>query len=629
MPVKEEWREKFKDASPEQTVARIESLLKEAGLSFEHYFLPLHDIDKCISSRITLTGGLSSIGTNGKGTSKAFCAASAHAEFMERLQNRMFMAGLAREDPIAAEQLTWARGSDYHVVDYTKLADNECFLRLKQRLVASAAKEAKPVLFPEQLVDTLLQSLIPTESRGKVMLSPCYCPEKGVYESVPLQLCRFFFLSNGMAAGNTLPEAIIQAYCEVFERYVQNRIIDERISLPEIPRSLINDRYPNIAHIIGRIEQSGPYRVIVKDCSLGLRLPVVCGMVIDLSNGKFGFKFGSHPGMEIALERVFTESLQGRNLRQLTGSASLVMEEGASVSRFNSWNIAKVGIGTMPLSFFTGEPSYAFTPWEDIAGLDNRALVHAYTRLMAQIGGTVYIEDVSFMSFPTVCVYVQGISEVVPVDIFQLKENLFRYEVQVIMRRIATATDDEVRRILLWIRMKKNAALENSVSAAYGLVFSFKMPGYPADLEFLNAVCEYRLGNVKEAAQIIDRCIFTYDFQIPDPSQIQDRTYAYAVQKYIHGVLAGLDREKIRDLLAVVFEDMIVSRVTDDFGDPLKVLGKLYPACNHLDCLNCKVKGCDYPALRGLYSKLDRMTFSRNVAKKELHKVFDGYHAGS
>ena len=86
---KKEWKVRYKENSPSETVERIIDLLGKVGLETEYtQFDP--DV-KCFSGRVSLKNeGLHSVGANGKGTSAEFCRASAYAELMERMQNRAF-----------------------------------------------------------------------------------------------------------------------------------------------------------------------------------------------------------------------------------------------------------------------------------------------------------------------------------------------------------------------------------------------------------------------------------------------------------------------------------------------------------------------------------------------------------
>ncbi|HCW91833.1 MAG TPA: OsmC domain/YcaO domain-containing protein, partial [Marinobacter sp.] len=51
----------------------------------------------------------------------------------------------------------------------------------------------------------------------------------------PSNLIENLYLSNGMSAGNTLPEAQVQCLSEIFERAVKKEIIENEIALPDVP----------------------------------------------------------------------------------------------------------------------------------------------------------------------------------------------------------------------------------------------------------------------------------------------------------------------------------------------------------------------------------------------------------
>jgi ribosomal protein S12 methylthiotransferase accessory factor len=60
---------------------------------------------------------------------------------------------------------------------------------------------------------------------------------------VPINFVNYIHGSNGMAAGNVLEEAMIQATCEIFERYVQIRVIKPEKSVPTIDRDSIKNPF--------------------------------------------------------------------------------------------------------------------------------------------------------------------------------------------------------------------------------------------------------------------------------------------------------------------------------------------------------------------------------------------------
>ena len=99
----------------------------------------------------------------------------------------------------------------------------------------------------------------------------------------PSQMLKSMYSANGCAAGNTPEEAIVQAISEVVERHHHMRILDEHITLPDIPESVL-ERYPIAYNIITFLRNQG-FRVLVRDASLGMGFAVVCLYIIDPKTG--------------------------------------------------------------------------------------------------------------------------------------------------------------------------------------------------------------------------------------------------------------------------------------------------------------------------------------------------------
>jgi YcaO-like protein with predicted kinase domain len=124
----------------------------------------------------------------------------------------------------------------------------------------------------------------------------------------------YIHASNGIAAGNTVEEAIIQASCEVFERHAQIQTIKpERVSpsiaLDSVDNPIIQDM---IAFYHGKNVD-----VMIKDLTLDGLLPGIGVLFINhnLPSDRLehrilipGASFNSDEG----LTRCFTESMQGR-----------------------------------------------------------------------------------------------------------------------------------------------------------------------------------------------------------------------------------------------------------------------------------------------------------------------------
>lgn len=217
-------------------------------------------------------------------------------------------------------------------------------------------------------------------------------------------------------------------------------LLEYNIVPPEILGEYLKN-FSKILQIITEIEKKGDYEPHVFDLSLGKGLPVVCGVIVDKQRQTFGVKFGAHPNIAVAIERVFSESMQGRTLEQFCRISYPSFEEYSKTAYTNLWNLIKIGVGYNPARLFYKTPSYEFIPWEDVSQMGNHALMKKMIAKMEELGGDVYIEDVSFLGFPSVFIYAQGISETSDMDMLFLKRLKLYKDVQETMRHLDTATD--------------------------------------------------------------------------------------------------------------------------------------------------------------------------------------------
>ena len=69
--------------------------------------------------------------------------------------------------------------------------------------------------------------------------------------------------------------------------------------------------------------------MLVKDASLGGKFPVMCVTLMNPHTGGVFASFGSHPSLEVALERSLTELLQGRSFEGLNDLPRPTFESNA------------------------------------------------------------------------------------------------------------------------------------------------------------------------------------------------------------------------------------------------------------------------------------------------------------
>jgi ribosomal protein S12 methylthiotransferase accessory factor len=228
----------------------------------------------------------------------------------------------------------------------------------------------------------------------------------------PSNLIENLFLSNGMSAGNTLPEAMVQCLSEIFERAVKRQIIEDEIVLPDVPMSVL-EKYPSILAGIQGLEENG-FPVVVKDASLGGQFPVMCVTLMNPRTGGVFASFGAHPSFEVALERSLTELLQGRSFEGLndvpapTFNSLAVSEPNNFVEHFID------STGVISWKFFSSKAEYAFCEW-DFSGTTEEER----DRLMAileDLGKEVYMAVFDDLGAAACRILVPGYSEVYPAE---------------------------------------------------------------------------------------------------------------------------------------------------------------------------------------------------------------------
>ena len=131
---------------------------------------------------------------------------------------------------------------------------------------------------------------------------------------VPVNFVAYIHASNGLAAGNTIEEAMVQASCEIFERYAQIQIIKPEKTVPSIDLDSVDNAV--IKDMI-KFYHGKNVDVIIKDLSFDGLLPCIGVLFINhnLSPSRLEHRIlipGVSFNLEEGLTRCFTESMQGR-----------------------------------------------------------------------------------------------------------------------------------------------------------------------------------------------------------------------------------------------------------------------------------------------------------------------------
>jgi ribosomal protein S12 methylthiotransferase accessory factor len=124
---------------------------------------------------------------------------------------------------------------------------------------------------------------------------------------LPLSLISYTYqYSNGMAAGNTLQEAISHGICEVIERHCEALVQEKKLVAPTINQGSIHS--PIIRELLGKFKRLNQ-KVILKDLSLDMGIPVI-GAIRGTDVGRYFVTIGVAPNREEAVIRALIENSQ-------------------------------------------------------------------------------------------------------------------------------------------------------------------------------------------------------------------------------------------------------------------------------------------------------------------------------
>lgn len=397
---------KGKDRDLESTISSMEAKLFDLGFEVEQASW-LNPINGVYSVHIR-DKQCPALFTNGKGSSKKACLASALGEFFERLSCNYFFADYYlgqqqdRHGFVHYPDERWFDGFDNPRPE--GLLNEELWQYFDPDGVLSAAE--------------LFDSNSGAGERG-VCAVPFQRLSNGETVYFPVNIIGNIFVSNGMSAGNSRNEARVQALSEVFERYVKNKIISEGLCLPVIPEVVLS-RFPMIQTMLSELRDYG-YQLKVADASLGGQYPVINVTLINQQHGSVFASFGAHPCFEVALERTVTELLQGRRLDQMDvfHPPTFDIDEVRSPQNLEMHFIDSSGYVSQ--DFLRQQADFEFVDWDHDGNTGDE---FAYlSQLVQQHGFEIYIADYQHLGVYSCRVLVPGMSDIYPVDELQWENN--------------------------------------------------------------------------------------------------------------------------------------------------------------------------------------------------------------
>ena len=392
---------RYKEVTPKETVEKLKGLLEKLGIEVEEKWSKESSVGT-YSLRICIKG--TDIGQNGKGMTKEFAMASGYAEFFERLQNGMFRFRM--EKP--TKELPFINSPDEKKLSSEELmAGNNSFLEniLKQNGKENLNKNEKI----EYIKEILNEKSNLVEKENYVSL-PYYSVKNKDIEYIPDRLFSYLFDTNGMCAGNSSEEALIEGLSEILERYAGMKIFKDKITLPEIPDSYI-EKFPKVRKMVEKLKENEEYYFKLVDCSFGGKYPVAGLYIIEKNTGRFGFKMGAHPDYGIAMERCFTEAAQGRDIYEYAKTC-LFDFYGEDTKNRNLTEFIFADLSLVPYEVIGEKPDYEFKEMPDVSNLDNKTILRNLVNSILDDGNDILIRNLSTLGFPTFSIAIPGMSEI-------------------------------------------------------------------------------------------------------------------------------------------------------------------------------------------------------------------------
>lgn len=397
-----------KDAALEDSLSRFKNIAKKLQIDLveEQWLNPLEGIWSVHLS----VASCPAIYSNGKGSTHDAALASAYGEIFERLATHMSFADFFLGEKNAQDKFVHFSDEKWSPLSpkgesQQPLPDDILTPELKKFY-----SENTDALGLEQLVD--IQSC--SFERG-VCSIPFTNASNGKIVYFPVNLLDNLYASNGMSAGNTEYEALVQGLSEIIERYVKGRIIREGLTLPQIPDTILK-KYPKSFSSFQGL-QSKELKAICYDASLGGRFPVVCVVLFNQSNGTCVASFGAHPIFAVALDRTLTELMQGRTFSDLDNfeAPSFDLEQTSDTTNIESHFVDSTGL--LPMQMFRKKPSFKFVSWDFNGSTHEQYKALMY--IIHKLGFEIYVRTYQNLGLPVYRIVVPGMSEIYPVDDLQ------------------------------------------------------------------------------------------------------------------------------------------------------------------------------------------------------------------
>jgi len=378
-----------KNATAEESIKKMDNAIKSISSDII-LGKQLHPLTNCYSVNLKSLDAPNHIYTNGKGINELSCTASALGEYIERMQTNNFFI-------------------EFYMQNKEFYPDQKSFTDVAECLNDKLHKFYNPndELALEDFLD------FNTDEQEKIICLPFINQSNNEKVYFPTNIIHNLYVSNGLATGNTPAETKVQALSEIFERYVKIKIIKEGYSLPKIPLDIVRS-YPKLYEDMQTLEKKG-FKLQALDASLGGEFPVVAISLIDSKENSLFVSFGSHPILEVCLERTMTELMQGRVVEDLKSFEKPSFNNELINNNFNIESHFINSDGKMNFKFLNKNSSFDYAPWR-YNGINSDDEYKYLFNISKKMDKDIYLREYDYLGFYSCQIIIPSISEIYPID---------------------------------------------------------------------------------------------------------------------------------------------------------------------------------------------------------------------
>lgn len=554
---------RYKEKKPSETVEKVKSILNNLGIEVEEKWSDKSSVNT-YSLRICIKG--TDIGQNGKGMTREFAMASGYAEFLERLQNGMMRFRI--EKP--SKDLPFSNVPDeknFKVKEY--IEKNNSFLNniLKQNGKENSSKCEK-----EEFLMKILNGQYMDNNEKTYTYIPYYSVKNKEIQYIPDKLFSYLYDTNGMCAGNSKEEALIEGISEILERYTAMKIFKEKICLPEIPDEYIKT-FPKVYKMKEVLDKDERYYYRLVDCSFGGKYPVAGLYIIEKNSGKFGFKMGAHPDYGIAMERCFTEAAQGVDIFEYARSNTFDFYDAENNDKKSITNFVFNSLSSVTYEVIGDKPIYKFTKMPDVSNLNNKEILKGLVQPLLNDGRDILVRDVDVLGFPSFSIAIPGMSEIS----FDESATYFYVfmKMQEILKDLKTITLNNIKEVIEMMEIIVNTVGYDKLSILINVDDIEILPCEEIGLgaKYFLGICYIMDKQYNKAAKLLEDLSFIADNLI---SNEVERIVVKASYYYASAMDKLGDHKEAMKYINMLFSKEIADYIDDSFSNENNIIYNHY-----------------------------------------------------